>query len=232
MAKEYLGPAAELVHELQAPLTVLRARLEAGIESSSCDSGCKQLLRQCLDEVKEINQTVVDILLLEKADSGRLVVEPSPCDLSQIVSGVGAHFEPLSSSRGVDFTVDVQRHLYVEANEGHLKRVLSNIVENALKYTPEGGQVSIEVRRSDTSIEVRIADTGCGVPAESLEDIFDRFYRVAGNRENAGTGLGLSIARTLTRINGGTIEVESTEDKGSCFTLRFPAYNARLPNRR
>jgi len=232
MAEEYLGPAAELVHELQAPLTVLRARLEAGIESSSCDSGCKQLLRQCLDEVNEINQTVVDILLLEKADSGQLVVEPSPCDLSQFVSAVGAHFEPLASSRGVDFTVDVERHLYIKANEGHLKRVLSNLVENALKYTPEGGQVSIDVRRSDASIEVRIADTGCGVPVESLEHIFDRFYRVAGNRETAGVGLGLSIARTLARINGGTIDVESTEGKGSCFTLTFPAFDAPLRNRR
>jgi two-component system OmpR family sensor kinase len=232
MVKESLGPTAELVHELQAPLTVLRARLEAGIESSSCNSECKQLLRQCLDEVNEINQTVVDMLLLEKADSGRLVVEPSPCDLSQIVSAVGAHFEPLSSSRGVDLGVDVEQHLYIKANEGHLRRVLSNVVDNALKYTPEGGQVSIEVRRSDTSIEVRIADTGCGVPADALEHIFERFYRVAGHRETAGVGLGLSIARALARINGGTVEVKSTEGKGSCFTLRFPASEAPLRNRR
>lgn len=226
MEKESLGPTAELIHELHAPLSVLRARLEAGIESSSGDSACKQLLQQCLEEVKEINQAVVDILLLEKADSGRLVVERDPCDLSQLVSSVGAHFDPLASSRGVNLTIDAPSQLYTKANEGHLKRVLSNVVDNALKYTPAGGQVSIEVSRSEASIEVRIEDTGCGVPAEALEHIFERFYRVSGSRDAAGVGLGLSIARTLVRINNGTIAVKSTEGKGSRFTLRFPALDS------
>jgi signal transduction histidine kinase len=112
-----------------------------------------------------------------------------------------------------------------------MKRILSNLVANAVKYTPDDGQVSIEVAVRGELAEIRVRDSGPGIPADALEHIFERFYRAddARSREIAGAGLGLSIAKALAQANGGTIEVESTVGKGSCFTLKLPALGDSPP---
>lgn len=231
MNKKTSGPASELVHELQAPLSVLKARLEAGLQASWCRSECKELLQECLEEVNGMSQTVVDLLLLETADSGQLAFHPTRCDLTELVSTIVHQFEPLASSFGVEITAQVEATIEVDANEGQLRRALSNLVENAVKFTPRGGQVSIDASSQGHCVDIRVQDTGRGIPADALEHIFERFYRLdeARSREIAGAGLGLCIARALALANGATLDVESTVGKGSCFTLRFPVVDNSLP---
>lgn len=224
MKRKPSSATTDLVHELQAPLSVLRAQLEAGLEESWCSGPCKKLLQQCLEDVNGLDQCVVDILLLEKADSGQLALDRSRCDVAELVSYITYQMKPLASSRSVELAAQVDGPVEVEANEGQMKRILSNLVENAVKFSPDGGKASIEAGVRGGLAEIRVRDGGCGIPADALENIFERFYRTddARSREIAGAGLGLSIAKALTTVNGGTIEVESTVGKGSCFTVRFP----------
>lgn len=231
MKKKCSNGATDLVHELQAPLSVLKARLETGLRASWCGHKSKALLQECLEEVNGINQLVVDILLLEKADSGQLAQRRSRCSLAMLLGTVVQLFEPVASARGVALTASVDGPIDVDANEGQLKRVLSNLVDNAVKYTPRGGQVSIEASARGALAEIRVQDTGCGISAEALEHIFERFYRAEESRRNgiAGVGLGLSIAQTLAKVNGATIEVESAVGKGSCLVLKLPALREPPP---
>jgi two-component system phosphate regulon sensor histidine kinase PhoR len=231
MTKKSSSAAADLVHELQTPLSVLRAQLEAGLAESWCHGPCEKLLQQCLEDVNRLNQYVVDILLLEKADSGQLVADRSRCDVAELVSSITHQMKPLALSRDIKLTAHVDGPVEVEANEGQLTRVLSNLVENAVKYTPDRGQVSIEVVVRGELAEIRVRDSGCGIPTDAVDLIFERFYRVeeAQSPEIAGAGLGLTIAKALAQANDATIEVESTVGKGSCFTLKLPALGESPP---
>jgi signal transduction histidine kinase len=219
------GETALLVHGLQAPLTILRTCLESALEKPWCIDDCETLVRTCVDEVRRLNQMVVDLLLLEKSEAGQLTGSPISFDLDQLIARVGSSFETLADSKGIRFSIATGDGLDVIADAGQIEQVLVNLVENAFKFTPSGGKVDIEAMRTGRSVMVRVVDTGIGIPPEQSSKIFERFHQVdkEKGREPGGIGLGLSIARALAEQNGGTIEVESTPGRGACFLLRLPA---------
>jgi two-component system phosphate regulon sensor histidine kinase PhoR len=223
MAKK-LSDISQAVHELQAPLTLLRARLETALGAEWCRGDCRELIRLCLEEAESMNQIVVDLLLLQKAESDEPPIEYQRFDMAELIRAVGKSFAPLAEKRELRFEVEAKGSLPVMGDESGLRRALVNILDNAFKCTPPGGSVSVECRCVGERMELAIKDTGRGIPPEAVPHVFERFYQVdkAGDHDAGGVGLGLAIARALVERHRGTARVESTPGKGSVFTLTFP----------
>jgi signal transduction histidine kinase len=195
---------------------------------------------------------VDDLLMLSRADAGALRWEKGPVELDRLVEEVAKQGEVLGRARAIQVSIQNVELLIAHGDEPRLRQLLLNLVDNAVKYTPQGGRVTLALRQAgegpneralpqsqvspDPPIpsspvpsasgwaEIVVNDTGVGIPPEALPRIFERFYRVddARSREAGGTGLGLCIARTIAEAHGGRIEVESEPGVGSTFTVRLP----------
>jgi signal transduction histidine kinase len=223
MAKK-ISDISLIAHELQAPLTLLRSRLEAALDAYWCKDESLELVETSLREVENMSRVIVDLLLLERVESDGLPREGRRLDLAELARTVCESFRPSADARGIDLGTAFDGSHPIHGNPNELHRILVNIVDNALKYTPAGGKVSLEGRLSENEVGLSVKDTGCGIPRESIPHLFERFYQVdkARDREAGGTGLGLSIVDALVEQNGGTVEVESTPGKGTRVIVRFP----------
>ena len=132
---------------------------------------------------------------------------------------------PIAQRAGIDVDVELDELCYVEGDPSTLAQVVYNLVDNAIKYTPKGGRVLVQVGRSGQRVLLKVQDTGIGIPESAISHIFDRFYRVdkARSRATGGTGLGLSIVQNIVRVHDGDIEVQSKDGEGTCFTVYLPA---------
>jgi signal transduction histidine kinase len=227
MTKEHSSsppdPSTLVAHELQAPLTALNARLAAALDASWCTGEVEVLLRDCLGEVRDMSGLIVDVLLLDRAESGRLSGQAGKLDLALMAQDVAKNLLPLAEAKSLRIETNAGEALQVAGHKGQLERVLTNLVENAIKYTCPGGSVHLEAKRIGSTAELRVSDTGIGIPSDELERVFERFYQVdpERSRKEGGVGLGLCIARALAEGNGGSIGVTSTPGQGSCFTFRI-----------
>jgi signal transduction histidine kinase len=138
-----------------------------------------------------------------------------------LLSDVSESLRPLAGSRGLEFTCDLPPALPFSGDMDALIRLFVNLLDNAIKYT-ERGSVSLSARQEENTIIVKVSDTGIGIPAEHLAHIFERFYRVETARSSGGVGLGLAIARQIAQAHGGNIEVESSPNAGTTFTVKLP----------
>lgn len=219
-----LEELAVVAHELQAPIALLRSSLEQVVTSPLDEDVRRTLLSRCLEEVDRLERLVVDLLLLGRAASDDLPNECSFFDLKALVVGVIERFASRCREKDLRLGHRLSGPVSLSANEGQIERIVSNLVDNALKYTRSGGRVEVEMLLEDQEVALTVSDTGEGIPREHLEHIFRRFYRVRREGEApSGSGLGLTIARTLAERNGGTLSVESRPGQGSRFTLRLPA---------
>jgi two-component system sensor histidine kinase BaeS len=189
-----------------------------------------------------MTRLVDDLLLLSRADAGALKLDSRPVELDHLVEEVAKEGEILGREKNVRVTIKGLEPLVLQGDAQRLKQLLRNLVDNAVKYTPAGGEVSISAavlpsgsaavsepqHRSTAApqhvVEIAVQDTGVGIPPEALPRVFERFYRVdpARSRETGGAGLGLCIAKTIAEAHGGAIEVQSTPGAGSTFTVRLP----------
>jgi len=219
---------ADISHELRTPLTIIRGnidllrRMKAETTATMMDS---ELLADSLDtigaETERMTRLVSDLLLLAQADAG-IVLRKEPVEIDELLREVYQQAQIIAD--GVTVNLGHQDHAVVVGDPDRLKQLLLNLTDNAIKYTPKGGQVHLAMDRSDGWVRLAVTDTGVGIPAEDMPHIFDRFYRVdkARSREKGGTGLGLAIAQWLAQVHGGRIEVRSEIGKGSTFTVWLP----------
>src|SRR5258706_1902814 len=216
---------ADVSHELRTPLTTIQGNLDLlkryGNDPTS--------LEAIDSEVKRMSRLVRDLLLLAQADSGRMPLVESSVELGTLAFEVFKQAKVLAQQ--VDLRLGVIEAVRVHGDEDRLKQLLLNLVTNAIKYTPAGGQVTVSVNQKNGYAFVKVSDTGIGIPKDELEHIFDRFYRVdkARSREMGGTGLGLSIASWIAEAHKGRIWAESEEGKGSVFTLQLPSLDTPTP---
>jgi two-component system phosphate regulon sensor histidine kinase PhoR len=196
------------------------------MEKSWCKGEAASVIRNCLEHVQDMTQLIVDVLLLEQAESGRLVGRQEQVDLARVARDLVKNLKPIAEKKGLGLVVETETELLVTGDPGQLKRLLANLLDNAIKYTDPGGTVSVEGLRSASRIDLIVRDTGMGIPAGHLHRVFERFYQVdpERSRREGGCGLGLSIARALAERNGGSVTVESTAGKGSCFTFKMRLY--------
>ena len=221
--------SADAAHELRTPLTILKGELEVALRSPPTPEEYRSVLVSCLEEVDRLSTLVTDLLFLARSDSGSMSIARTPVDLAAVLRDVCAALGALAEATHITFTHDAPTKLWTRGSEAMLFRLLFNLGENAIKYTPEGGAVTLTLEPHGTQASLSVRDTGAGIAAEEQPHIFDRFYRADPARSRGGTGLGLALARSIVLAHGGQINVESRVGHGSCFTVRLPLVSAQQP---
>ena len=208
-------------HELRTPLASVNAMVETLDNGAICDiEVARDFLTRIHEDIRRMTSMVDELLELSILESGQTPIHLAPVQLPHIARKVMERFETRAAERGVKLLSLIPDDLpYLMADPGKLDQILTNLVENALKFTPEGGDISLSASASQTGVRIEVADTGVGIPREHLPHIFERFYKVDRSRRDVGTGLGLAITRRLAQAHGGDITVRSAEGEGSAFTL-------------
>ena len=212
-------------HELRTPLTAILAFVET-LESGSIDEENQQRFLSIIKKnAGRMNSLIQDILELSAIESGNVKVDAKPTDLAETVNDVYAALAAKASSRRVTLTNTVQAGTSVLADPTRLEQMLTNLVDNAIKFNREGGKVVVRYENGVQS-RILVEDTGEGIPAQHVERLFERFYRVdrARSRDLGGTGLGLAIVKHLARAHGGEVGVESRLGEGSVFAIELPKH--------
>jgi signal transduction histidine kinase len=224
---------ANVSHELKTPISALRAHLENlldGVESAD-----PQTLQVMLAQSERLGRLVDQLLELSRLESGDVPLDRRAVPLPPLVARVLSEIRVTSSRRDVELSEEVDEDLPpVFADAERVHQVLFNLLDNAVRFTPAGGSVSISAARRNGAVEVTVSDTGPGISAEHLPRVFDRFYRVdpARSRDEGGTGIGLAIARSVVEAHGGRIWAASEPGRGSAFTFELPAAPAPAPETR
>jgi PAS domain S-box-containing protein len=213
-------------HELRAPLTSIYGFAETLLRRDVLFSEDERhtFLGYVASEAQRLTGIVDTLLSVARLDAGDLQVEVSPIDVRSVVSEVVTSVKASAAGNGHNFVVDVpEEPLAAAADHEKLRQIVANLVDNAVKFSPEGGTVTVGARRAGAAVEVRVVDEGSGIPAGEREHIFRKFHRVeSGGRARGGTGLGLFIARGLVSAMGGRIWVDSDEGRGSSFAFELP----------
>jgi heavy metal sensor kinase len=212
---------ADSSHELRTPLTALRTEVEVALSKPLTLADAIVVLGDVLEELVRMSRLTDQLLTLSRRDAGVERFVPSLLDLHALVAGVVDAMRPLAEAKEVLLRLDGESPVPVAGDEGRLRQVFINLVDNAVKYTPTGGSVTVRVGQRSRAAIVAIEDTGIGIPAEHAPRVFDRFYRVdkARTRAEGGTGLGLSIARSIVVAHGGSIDLASVPGKGTTCTV-------------
>jgi two-component system sensor histidine kinase BaeS len=216
---------ADVTHELRTPLTVIKGTLETLEDGALNDEkGRGPLLASMQRETDRLIRLVNDLLILTRADAGALNLNLQTIDLNLLARTRCEHFTPLAARRQVKLTVNAENPAipsYMLGDVDRLSQVLDNLLDNAIRYSPDGSTVTVGIRQVDGECECTVHDDGPGIPPKHLPMIFERFYRAdaSRNRQTGGAGLGLAIARALVSAQGGRINAESLEGEGT--TLRF-----------
>jgi two-component system sensor histidine kinase BaeS len=226
---------ADVNHELRTPLTVIKGTLET-LEDGAIDDfeGRGSLLASMQRETDRLIRLVNDLLVLTRADAGTLNLRLQPLDLSEMARARCEHLAPLAARRQVKLSVAVGKASSppcVLGDPDRLAQVLDNLLDNAIRYSPEGSTIKVEVCQNGTECVCAVHDRGPGIPQKHLPMIFERFYRAdaSRNRQTGGAGLGLAIARALITAQGGHINAESVEGEGTTLTFSLPESADCLP---
>lgn len=217
---------ANVSHELRTPLTSIKGYLEALLDGASDDpEKCAQFLKVAQQHADQLNHLITDLLQLSQIESGRYEWKREQIGPENLIRKSVDLIRPLAEKKKQELSISADRSLpSITGDSDRLRQVLINLLDNAVKYTPEGGRIAVEARRSGDMIEIVVNDTGLGIPKKDLSRIFERFYRAdrARSRDLGGTGLGLSIAKHIVEAHGGSIRADSELGKGSTLTLLLP----------
>ena len=216
---------ANVTHELKTPLTSIRGFIEL-LKSGDRDEETRQYFYEVLDiEAERLHNLIDDMLVLSQIENAKEDTSAVSCDLEKELKNTVSRMLPLAKKQDVSLDLEVKDPgLCVLSSSSRLQQLFGNLVDNAIKYNKPGGSVTITLQRQRQTAVMRIKDTGIGIPAEHLDRLFERFYRVdtSRSREIGGTGLGLSIVKHLAGLYNGDVSVESTPGEGSTFTVRLP----------
>ena len=213
-------------HELKTPLASIRLLSDSILHSDHIDlDTTREFVTDIGEEADRLTRISEKLLTLTKLDAQQ-EVERAPVDVGEVLKKVERMLVPLARVSGITLEREQEEGCLVYATEDDLYQIAFNLMENGIKYNRPGGTVTARLCREGTDVVLRVEDDGVGIPAEERDKVFDRFYRVdkARSRAAGGTGLGLSIVRDTVRQHGGTVSVDRREPEGSCFTVRFPAW--------
>ena len=221
--------AADVSHELQTPLSVMKSALDKAHRTHGSETATIQALDDVGEEVSNMSAVIASLRTLALADASLPKGQTEAVNLSDIVDEAVELISALAESREVTVAARVEPGVTVRGDPVRLKQILLNLGDNAVKYTPAGGHVAIDLVADADEAVVRVTDTGRGIPATHLPHVFERFYRADSSRGGAGgTGLGLAIVKRIVEVHGGTIDVQSVEGHGSSFTVRLARASAEL----
>ena len=212
-------------HELKTPLTSMKVLTESLLHSEHFDEGLtREFLSDINFEIDRLTALVTDLLLLTQMDKQSTAFVFEDVNLGDVMERALKNLVMLAKSKEITIDAAINNECIVRGDNMRLYQMVTNLTDNAIKYTPEGGHIRVSLDAFEDAAYLRVQDNGIGIPKEDIDHIFDRFYRVdrARARDAGGTGLGLSIVYQIVELHGGTIEVQSEEGRGTLFTVRLP----------
>jgi len=218
---------ADASHELRTPLTIIKGELQEIVGKQVLQGEVRDRLGSVLEEVARLEHLVAGLLVLSRLDAGEVQRDWAELDLAELTLSTAEQMRLMAEDRGIKFDTRTLVPRVIRGDRARLRQVIVNLLDNAIRFTPRGGIVTLRSSQNNLHSMLEVRDTGIGIPAAALPHVFDRFFRVdeARSREDGGAGLGLSIAKSICSAHGAQILVDSELGWGSCFCLMFP----RLP---
>lgn len=216
---------ADASHELRTPLTVIKGELQELTRASQLTKGdVRERVGSVLEEVGRLEHLVSGLLVLSRLDAGETQSDWVNVDLAELALSTAEHMRLMAEDRGIAIDLSELRRAVILGDRARLKQIIVNLLDNAIRFTPRGGSVALRTVSEDSGAVLEVSDTGVGIPAAAIAQVFDRFFRVdaARSREDGGAGLGLSIVKSICTAHGAEIDVQSLINNGSCFRVRFP----------
>lgn len=218
---------ADASHELKTPLAILLGEIEVALRRPASIEEYRSTLVSCLEEVERLTKVVQGLLDLSRADSGQIPLELETLSLSALVADIVEDIAMLADAKHISILPAIAKNVLVDGDEVRLHQAILNVIENAIKYTPQRGRIEVSLIETGDNAVLTVMDSGPGISADQLPLIFDRFYRVdkARSQDIAGTGLGLSITQWIVHAHNGIISASSGERGGTTFVISLPLLN-------
>ncbi|MBN1829937.1 MAG: HAMP domain-containing protein [Deltaproteobacteria bacterium] len=209
-----------IAHDLKSPVTRIRGIAEITLTTGKTVDEFEAMGASIIEESDRLLEMINTMLVISRIEAGVGAVEKEELDLSILLREACELFHPMAEDKNIDFTCQVPSACVYSGNLGNLQRMIANLVDNAIKYTPQGGRVALSLSRTAAgAVTLEVKDNGIGIAAKDLPHIFERFYRCDQSRSQEGVGLGLSLARTIARAHGGDITLASAPGEGAAFTV-------------
>jgi len=217
--------SADASHELRTPLTILQLELEGIVHGDPLNESFERHIGSALEETHRMSRIVESLLAISRLDAGEVKLDKLPLNLSELVARTAGEMKVLAQDKSIALFISVEEGVHLEGDRTHLQQVVLNLVDNAIKYTQEGGAIHVRLYIKDWRTIIEVSDNGAGIPSQALPHVFERFYRAdkARSRASGGAGLGLSIVKAICTAHRATIFVTSEEGKGSSFRVEFPS---------
>ncbi len=213
--------ASDAAHELRTPVTVVLTQTQAALNRERTAPEYRETVEACQRAAQRMRKLIGALLELARLDAGQEQMKQARFDLSQTARSCVEMIQPLADERGVKIICDLPP-LEITGDSGRLAQVVTNLLTNAIQYNRDGGEVRVNLESQGSLAILTVSDTGYGISREDLPHVFERFYRGDKSRTSGNTGLGLAISKAIVEAHGGTVEVSSTEDIGTVFTVRLP----------
>ena len=215
----------DVSHELRTPLTILKGEFETTLKRARSKEEYVSILQSNLEEINRIHQMVEDLLILARFDNDQMQLKTDSCDLVALLSDLVEDMDIIASYKGIKINFMPAEYFSLNADKEKIRRVFLNLIDNAIKYTPENGSITIETLKEEKMGRISIRDTGIGISPEDIPYVLNRFYQADKSRKSKGYGLGLSIAKSIVEAHGGSISLNSELNKGTEFILKLPLFS-------
>lgn len=215
--------AADIAHDLRNPLARIRGQAEMTLAGEKSKDDYRNMAASTIEECDNLIDMINTMLDITEAEAGVGAWEQETLAINDLIRSACDLFAPVAAEKDITLTAVLpENHLYLRGDKHKLQRMVTNLIENGIKYNRPGGTVTVTATPKDKWFHIRVEDTGQGIPEQDLSRIFDRFYRGDASRSESGLGMGLSLAKAIVQAGGGDIQVKSTVNQGSCFTVRLP----------
>jgi signal transduction histidine kinase len=211
-----------VAHDLRTPMTRLRGMAELALQTEHSEAALREALANCIEESDRILAMLNTLMDISEAEHGAMKLAKEPLNVQALITQTVELYRDVAEEKALQLSTSVPSELSIHADRNRMQQVLANLLDNAIKYTPRGGQVSLAARSHQQHVVITVTDTGIGIPSEDLSKIWDRLYRGDTSRSQRGLGLGLSLVKAIVQAHQGVVEVSNNGDRGSCFALYLP----------
>ena len=222
---EVMQFSADVAHELRTPVFAIKGELEVMLSGERTNEDFREMAEICLERIDGLQRIINDLFLISRFDQKKAPSDLAPIDCAKLLHDLHDFFLPIAQEKHLDFTLrECEENLVCKADKTLIQQLLSNLIDNAIKFTPENGSVTLSMERQKGELELRVQDTGIGIDEDKIPHIFKRFYQVDDSRAatNQGVGLGLQICQRIVEAHSGIISVERNPDQGVTFIVILP----------